>query len=955
MDARTGSEPVSHRAEPFVGRVRELALLRDAVAQAVAGNPRVVLIEAGPGYGKTTLVRQALAATDLTVVQASGEESEASVPFAMLDQLERRMRCEVDDGELRAPLSTLALPDAIAGGARLITLLGLLQAEGAVALVVDDLHWCDTASLHALVFALRRLGADRVVAVLVSRRGPGYDVPRALRELVASEQGVSVRLGGLGREEIRELASTLGLGFLPRRALTHLTAHTRGNPLYARALLQELDPHTLIARAGTPLPAPRTFASLVMARIHGCAPETRRLVDAAAVLGNRCSSAEASVLAELDEDVSARLLEASAGQLLRVFDAELGRQLVFSHPLVRASIYHGLDPERRRALHERAASSTDDVRVRLSHRVAATTGADDDLADELAAFATSELRAGLVAAPAAADALQAAARVAGSLRQRQAYLVGAAECLIAAGELGTATHVMATLDDAVPTPALRYVQGALALHTGSSAEARRLLEAAWESATREEDLAAAAGAAAQLAIFHLRWANADEVTGWARRSLDAGGPRLPLGPGPGMALALGLAAGGRYRESAEAIPPLPEPSDEVELADLEWLLARGIARLWSDDPVGARRDLSGAVEVTRRFGLVIPRLFALYHVADAEFRLGAWDDAVAHGELAVSMAEDCDQFGMLASVHGNAALPLACRGDLDAADAHVRHALAACAVLPDATNVTWARSAQAGVAAARGDHEAVVSAVQAIGSTLRSGGDEPAIKPWRVLGAEAFAALSEPDRADELLRPFERRAEAGGLRLSRAIGARARGVVELARGRPESAERHLKEALLGTTVAPFERAQVELVYGSLLRRQGRRRDAHALLDAAQRTFVALGAAPYAERTHRELVGCGLTPARRTPEARYQLTPQEQTVVHFVTEGLSNLELAAELVVSVKTIEYHLGNVYRKLQVPSRTRLLALLASEQRQVRPVPAAVKEREASPVDPAGVTGSR
>jgi DNA-binding CsgD family transcriptional regulator len=918
-------------AEVFVGRVRELRQLHRAMEEACAGDPRVVLVEGAPGIGKTALVREALRGAALTTVRASGDEAEASVPFAVLDQLERRILRALGDDHEKSGVATLDLPDAIAGGAHLIELLGLLQENGPVGLVVDDLHWCDVPSLHALTFALRRLGADRVIALLVVRKEASAGLPRALREMASADTGLHLPLRGLGRDDIRELAATLGRAILPRRALTRLTAHTRGNPLYARALLEEVDPHTFISRAGMPLPAPRSYASVVGSRLASCTPGARRLVEAAAVLGNRCAVSDASVLAGLD-DASAELEEAGANQLLRLADAELGFQLVFTHPLVRASIYHDLEPSRRAALHEHAARLSGDERGCLAHRVAATSGVDPDLAEELAAFATRELRAGLVAAPAAAEVLQAAARVAGTLPQRQEYLVQALECLIAAGELGTAAHIAEALADTGPSPALDYVHGALALHTGHTDEAERLLERAWRTGERDHEPAPTAGAAAQLAIINLRRANADEVATWAQRSLAAGGPRLPLGPSPAMALAVGLAAGGRYAEAAAAIPPLPAPGEEPEPAELDGLLARGIVSLWSDDPVGARRDLTAALHSTRQLGLAFPSLFALYHLCEAEFRLGRWDDAVAHGELVVSMAVDSDQIGMLASVHGNAALPLACRGNWEAAESHVRAALEATALLPDATNVTWAQHARAVLGAARGDHDDVVSATEVLAATLRGGGDEPAIKPWRVLGAEALAALGHDQRADRLLRPFEERADAGGLLLARAMGARARGLVELARGRPELAEAQFERALLGTSVAPFERAQVELAYGALLRRQGRRRDAHRLLRTAEATFVELGAAPYAERAQVELAGCGLTPARRTPEARYQLTPQEQTVVHFLAEGHSNREIAAELVVSVKTIEYHLSNVYRKLQVSGRTRLLALLATEQSRAR-----------------------
>jgi ATP/maltotriose-dependent transcriptional regulator MalT len=911
-------------AGPFVGRRRELGLLADVFADARAGRPRIVLVEGVAGIGKTALVSRALHDADLGVVRASGDENEAGVPFAMLEQLLSQAPPGIDHHPPLFALRPFDLPDPMAGGARLVDLLGLHQEGGPVALVVDDLHWCDASSLQALVFALRRLRADHLAAVLVVRSEALAGLPRGLRELVASEAGLQLPVSGLRRDDLRKLVAALGLGSLPRRALARLTAHTRGSPLHARALLQELEPDELVTCGDAPLPAPRPYASLVLERLLGCSPATARLVESAAVLGNRCSRTQAMRLAGPDVNLT-EVEEAVAHNLLRVVETGPGRDLVFVHPLVRASIYYDLGVARRAELHARAASLSDHERARLGHRVAACVGRDQGLATELVALATRKMAAGLTGAAAAADALQAAARVADTPEERQSCYLRALECLIAAGDLGTAAHLTEAVREFDDTPRLRYVRGALALHEGRVGEAEGLLGSAW-GMSGTDDPALTAGIAAQLAIIHLRRAEADQVVTWARRSLEAGGPRIPVVFSPTAALALGLVTAGRYREAAAVLPP--DASPDHGRTGVEMLLARGIVELWSDDPAAARDDLTATLGGARRRGLLLPAAFALYHLAEAEFRLGAWDASVAHSQLAVSVAEDADQLGMLASVHGNAALPLAARGDWEAAEAHVDAALRVTAAMPDAVNLTWTHSARAMLAAARGDHGTVVESAETIAASLRCGGDEPAIKPWRILGAEALAALGEPDRADRLLRPSEERAEACGLRFARASSCRARALIELARGDAREGERHFELALSGAATAPFERAQTELAYGALLRRRGRRRHADALLRAAEETFGALGAAPYAQRTHRELLGCGLTPASRSPEMRLRLTPQEQTVAHLVVKGLRNREVAAELVVSTKTVEYHLGNIYRKLQVSSRTQLSARLATTE---------------------------
>ncbi|MDT7709064.1 MAG: hypothetical protein QOG20_4671, partial [Pseudonocardiales bacterium] len=126
--------------------------------------------------------------------------------------------------------------------------------------------------------------------------------------------------------------------------------------------------------------------------------------------------------------------------------------------------------------------------------------------------------------------------------------------------------------------------------------------------------------------------------------------------------------------------------------------------------------------------------------------------------------------------------------------------------------------------------------------------------------------------------------------------------------------------------APFERARVELAAGGFLRRLGRRRRAADLLTAAEARFTALGAVPYSERCAKELAASGLHPAARRGRDGTDLTSQELVVARLAAGGRSNREVADELVVSIKTIEYHLRNAFQKLGVTSRRQLPDRLAA-----------------------------
>src|SRR3954453_4271533 len=127
----------------------------------------------------------------------------------------------------------------------------------------------------------------------------------------------------------------------------------------------------------------------------------------------------------------------------------------------------------------------------------------------------------------------------------------------------------------------------------------------------------------------------------------------------------------------------------------------------------------------------------------------------------------------------------------------------------------------------------------------------------------------------------------------------------------------------GRAHRPFERARTELACGEALRRLRRRIDARPHLEAALDAFDRLGAAPWVERAGAELRASGRTARRRDPSTLLQLTPQELQVARFVAGGLPTREVAAQLFLSPRTVEFHLHNVFTKLRISSRTELAAL--------------------------------
>jgi ATP/maltotriose-dependent transcriptional regulator MalT len=183
---------------------------------------------------------------------------------------------------------------------------------------------------------------------------------------------------------------------------------------------------------------------------------------------------------------------------------------------------------------------------------------------------------------------------------------------------------------------------------------------------------------------------------------------------------------------------------------------------------------------------------------------------------------------------------------------------------------------------------------------------------------EAATRSGVPERAAGALEQLSESTRAGGTDWGLGIEAFARGL--LSDG--ETAERHYRDALerLGRTRIAVHLARAHLTYGEWLRRERRRTDARELLGAAFEMFVTMGAEAFAERAERELLATGETARKRTMETSDDLTPHEARIARMARDGASNQDIATELFVSRKTVEYHLHKVFSKLGISARQQL-----------------------------------
>ncbi len=928
---------VAERSVPFVGRSAEVAALRAELAAARTGTPRIVVVQGDAGIGKTVLLEQFLATeTDLTVLRATGEPWEAYVAYGVVDQIMRG--AGVSTARLLVSRDRSFPPEEPVGvGAWILDVLKELDQKAPVAVIVDDAHWADIDSLRALLFAARRLVDERVLLVLGQRIEDEERLPEGLRRLAGGRTGTTVALQPLPPSDVHELATALGVRGFSTRAARRLHTHTGGNALYVKTMLSEL-PEKRWRTWNPTLPAPRAFAAQVLRRLAAAGAPTRRLVEAVAVLGTTAPVGAAATLAGVP-DLFAALDEASVAGLLLVREDFGIREVAFPHPLVQAAVYEQLGPLRRMQLHSAAAEFVEDEGALLRHRVLAATPPNAELAGELEAFARREAAVG--AWSSAAWALVEGSNLSPNRELREQRLLLAVDATVGAGDLHQA-EIFARDVASFGRGAWRDAAlGYLAILRGRRDEAEELLDHAWRLSADDPDTSVAAVVAQRLGLHAVGRLRGDEVVHWSTRAVELARPGDPVRVEAEALLGLGMGWEGRIDEGMTAYEALLGRVNADEHGpQLERIrMAHGWLRLVGGDVTGARASLAMSAPAALRAGSVRIAVWSFSWLAYAEFLLGAWDEAAADAERAVSLLDESGMEWLRPLARYAATLVPAARGEWEAAEKHLRAGTAHAGDYE--LMVVAAALASADVAAARGEQESVLRAMEPVlAIEHRAGVDEPGFWPWPHVFAEALISAGRLDEAEALLGPHERLAADRGRAAMAARLGRARGRLEAARGQLPNAEHAYQGALatLATLTMPFERAQVELAYGQALRRGGKRRAAATQLQAARDRFAALRAVPFLERCERELRGCGLTPARRSAFDPGKLTAQEQAVARLVAVGMSNRQVAAELFVSVKTVQFHLTHIYAKFGIGSRAELAAQFRERSGSSHPGPEAL-----------------
>jgi len=896
----------------FVGRAAELARVAEVVARVQAGQPWLVAIEGDPGLGKTSLARRCLAGVPgLRVLWERAGQAETDLDFGLVDQL-LRTAGNVSGPGLAAD-GDGSPASSFAAGAFLLEVVGELGAAGPVAIVVDDLQWADRQSVEALTFMLRRLSVDPVIAVVIYRGPSGRLDNAAQRLLVSVENRLRIPLGGLDGDEVAALAAALA-GPLDEQAVQRLHLGTGGHPLYLRTVLGEgpgFDP-----RAGGRLALPRSLAAAIGDQVRVLPPDTRAILEMLAVLNLRLPLAQLGQAAEVGSP-SAAIESAVAAGLADWSPEEPSCPVGLRHLLVRDAIYAGIPPARRRMLHARAAVLVSES-ASWEHRVAALEQPDESLAADLERLAGQEAAGGRVAL--AATHLRWASDISPDRAGRERRLLTAALRLVMAEE-SRGLALREAVEAAAPSPLRGCVLGRMALVSGHFAQGQRLLTEALAQARADPGSGPlAALVASSLAGTYLLMGDGEKGLPLARWALGTG-CLDPLGTSRTRTqIAAGaLEVAGPAAALAELGHLDADPAHAGPL-DAECLAWRGTFRLAAGDLGRAVTDMTAGLTMVRRGAPLTLGLHPYAHLALAQYLAGSWDDALLTCEQAFSVAAIRPRRGQLPLLHLAAACVPAGRGSAGEAEQHVLAAEEAAASLDYSQERLYAATARALVAQAAGDYLGMADALGAWQDDSDLDGRSRALAVlWRPLLAEGLIGSGQAGPAAAVLGQL--RETAGQARYLQPALAWLEGWLAEQRGHPEQArEIYARGEQAADRQSPVHTARLLLAHGRLLRRTGQRRPAVECLRRANDVYLALRAAPFLARTEAELAACHLPAKPAKEQTVLALTSRETEVAHLIGKGLSNPEIAAELFISRKAVEYHLGNIYAKCGLQGRQQL-----------------------------------
>ncbi|MFG2441045.1 AAA family ATPase [Streptomyces sp. NPDC048508] len=932
-------------SEVFVERDAEVEALHDSVGALLEGRGAFVVVEGPAGIGKSRLLQEAAAAGRKAggrVLTARGTEMERAFPMGLVQQLfeslvvgatpQQRERWLA--GAAEQALTVIGLADrgttegSLVGDFAVLHGLYWLTANACqdqpLILIVDDAHWADAGSLRFLTHMLPRVKGLAVLIVVGVRPDEPGSEEELLDQITENPSSSVLHPKSLSAEGSAAVVRHKWGAEADSEFIKACHEATGGNPLLLESLaaVDGIEPvaenASLVVEVGA-----KAVTHRVKLRLAQIPREASDLAQAVAILGEGANLPAAAMLANIPLLTAAQMTGALCRiELLQTPRSDTESQnLRFVHPLVRSAVYDSIGWSDRTSGHSRAVDLLKDMNAPAvqiaAHLLQIPCKGDQSVVDLLRQAATEALKRGssdsaftylarclneppakpvlaevlleagsaalMIDLNASADFLNRALALTSNLRHRAQI----------ASTLGTVLLFLTRTADAVTV--FQEARDALPLEDD---DMRRLLEAdllnvvqttsGWNHIARHLPqlrhlpYADTLGARALDAMIAGRdtWEGDPAAIDHARSALTDGVLRQSNAPATVVGAWFGLLMSDRDQEAMDAIE---SSIDEARNAGSQTALSvglmyRGLTWLWRGQLSEAESDIRDAVELIDETRIKISQPVAIAFLVQTLSEQGRIQEA----NLLLDDSGLSDP-------------------------------------LPASGLLYWFLEAKAHLLRMQGDPEQSLTAALAAGERFAANaGKNPAVVSWRSEAALSLWALSR--RSEALTYATEELDLARIWQAPRALG-RALRVAGLITG-GEAGLELLKEAVetLSPSPARLEYAKSLIDYGSALRRSGQRIEARELLTEGRALAEACGATPLSSQAALELTATGARPRRIQVIGPESLTPSERRIAELASEGKNNREIAQALFVTTKTVEAHLTNVYRKLQVSSRRNL-----------------------------------